>query len=408
MSKTLAKAKPKGKAINTSSKSAKPAKAVKGKAKPKAEPRVTYKKGDEVIFNGYSDGRGGDDPTFEKGDRLTIVDAPVVDEEKRVVLACVKAEDYEAYVDDEDSVNGDELFASEVEKAPKEAVDPYHELASALKSDDNLQAFIKGEGGDPLTAAVAAQEAVAQNMFMLGGCLALLYADQKFREYDKKKYADDRKDDDTVIPNSGWEKFCRDNFDMNGRKGLSAISIYRAFNRLGDELDLDEIATDRKIGWVKLGAMANHITKDNASELIERARSESVTDFRESIRTEYTDGGGEAGSAAPKVRRTTLKVVFYEDTAAQVEAIINAAKKQIGSEDLGTVLEYIVLDWAHNALDEKDNKKASSERKKKLTELKKSGVDTSERKKAYDNLLAKVEGGDDDEADDDDEDGDED
>lgn len=383
-------AKPKGLAKPAATKGlAKPAKATKGAAKP-AAPKTKLKDGDQVVFLGYA--KENDSPLFEKGELLTVV-AVGVDADKNVVLSCVKSEDYEAYKEDENSVTGEELLASEVDKAPKQEVDPYHELAAALQADDTLNEFIAEQGdGDPLAAGTAAQEAVAQNMFLLGGCLAKLYSDQKFREYGD--YADDKKDD-KVVPNSGWDKFTQEHFDMNGRKGLSFIAIYRAFNRLSGKVNLAEISSDRKIGWVKLGAMANSVTESNVEELIEQARTLSVDDFKQVLRTEYVDGNssGTSSGSTNKVRKTTIKMVVFEDQAVAIEAVIAEAKKVLNTEDLGTIFEYILMDWAHNTLEDKDAKKVTSARNKKFAELKKSGIDISERKKAFDTLTAQIEGG---------------
>jgi len=379
----LAKGKPKA-AV------AKPGKvAAKAAAKPA---KIKYAEGDELLFNGYA--KEQENPVFAADDRLTVTKV-ARDEDGNEVLECVKTEDYAAFKEDENSVEGDQVFATEVKKAPKEAADPYKELAASLTEDEKLTAFLAEHDDDPLAAANAAQEAVAENMFLLGGCLAKLYSDRAYLEYGD--YAD------TVVEGktksgSGWEKFTDENFDMNGRKALSFISIYRNFNRLGDKIDLAEISSDKKIGWVKLGAMANYVNEENVEELIETARTQNAVEFAQTIKTDYAHGTGEATTSGPRVKRTTLKAVFYEDAGAHVTNIINQVGKKLNTEDYGTILEFIIIDWAHNSLGEKEFGTAEKDRKKKLTELKKAGVDTAERTKAYDDIMAMVNGGGDDEA----------
>lgn len=365
----------------------KPAKVEKGAKKP-AEPKLNLKVGQEAEFVGYAE--APEAPVFEAGDRLTVVEVGKNDDGQQV-FSCVKAEDYAAYQEDAESVNGDELFATEIKKADKLPVDIY---AMVLQDDETLNSFIADNGADPLSAATAAVEQAQAAMFNLGGCIALLYASQKFREYGSDGEYDDDVVDGVAKVGTGWDKFCQANFDMGGRKAHSMAQIYRQYNQLSDVLDLEAVAADRKIGWVKLSAAANIITKENALELIERMRGENVTDFKESIKTEYVDAGasgGETRSATQKVRRTKFTIAFFEDASIAVNEVIDAAKKQLGTDDLGTIFEFIVMSWAADNLSETQQKKVRSARKSKLNDLKKSGVDTSERSKHMTDLEAQIE-----------------
>jgi hypothetical protein len=368
-------------------KGTKPAKATKGESKPK-EPKLNLKAGQEAEFVGYAE--KPENPLFEPGDRLTVVEVGKNDDGQQV-FSCVKSEDYAAYQEDAESVNGDELFATEIKKAEKLPVDPY---AIELRADATLDEFVNENGGDPLKAAEAAIEQAQAAMFHLGGCIALLYAGQKFREYGENGEYDDDVVDGVTKTGSGWDKFCQEHFDMGGRKAHAMVQIYRNYNGLSDVLDLADIAADRKIGWVKLSAAANVITPENAEELVERMRSENVNEFRESIKTDYVDSGtsgGETRSSSQKVRRTTFKVAFFEDASVAVEEVITAAKKQLGTDDLGTVLEFIIMSWAADNLSDTAQKKVRSVRKTKLNDLKKQGVDTSDRVEHMTKLEAEIE-----------------
>lgn len=387
-----------GKKLNAG-KGTKPAKA-KGESKPK-EPKLNLKEGQEAEFVGYAE--APESPVFEPGDRLTIVKVSKNDDGQQVFEA-VKTEDYAAYQEDPDSVNGDECFATEIKKAEKLPDDPYK---FELKADTNLDEFIAEHGDDPLEAANAAIENVASNMFMLGGCLAKLYAGRKYLEYgdgegDKNAYAD-TVEDDVAKPGTGWDRFTQEHFEMGGRKAHGMIQIYRNYNGLSDVLDLDEIARDKKIGWVKLSAAAGVITKDNAEALVTQMREQNVTDFKESIKTDYVDagaGGGETRGSTAKVRRTTFKVAFFEDASVAVEEVIAAAKKQLGTDDLGTVLEFIIMSWATDNLSDTQQKKVRSARRGRLNDLKKQGVDTADRLQHMTDLeaaIADARGGDEEE-----------
>jgi hypothetical protein len=364
----------------------KTAKAAKGKSAPK-EPKLAVNVGGEVEFGAYAD--ANDEPMFEAGDRLTVVEKNKNDDGQQVFI-CVKSEDYEAYQADPDSVNGDELFATEIKKAEKLPDDPYK---FELRDDPQLDALLAENDGDALAAANSAIEGIASNMFLLGGCLATLYANRKFLEYgDEGEYAD------TVIDGNakagtGWDKFCQEHFDMGGRKAHGMIQIYRNYNGLSDILDLNEIAGDKKIGWVKLSAAAPVINRDNAEAIVEQMRSQNVHEFRDSIKTDFVDGGagGDTRSATAKVKRTRITVAFFEDAGVAVEEVINAAKKQLSTEDLGTVLEFIIMSWAADNLSDTQQKKVRAARKNKLSELKKQGVDTKERTQAMSDLEAAIE-----------------
>jgi hypothetical protein len=178
---------------------------------------------------------------------------------------------------------------------------------------------------------------------------------------------------------------------MGGRKGFGMMSIYRNFNRLAGEIDLDEIGSDRSIGWVKLEAMANHITKDNAKELIEAARENPVKDFKEIVRTTYVaEGGGSGGATVQKVKRVSLTVSFFQDAHQPVVEVLDQVKKQLSTEDAGEALEYIVMTYAQEYLSPTAVTKIKKGRRSLLKDLKKKGVDTSGREEALKKLDALV------------------
>jgi hypothetical protein len=362
----------------------KPGKALAVSKKPK-EPAVNFKENEVVEFVGYANIEEGREPMFEAGDRLLLVGKKKDPDNNQTFFQAIKEEDAEAYKSNPDDVNGDEVYAAEIKKAPKVEADPY---ALAIVSDAGLEEILANYD-NALEAAKALQEDAAKNIFYMGGVLQSLYAGRSYLEYGKNKdgsnlYDDDKSEDGATKKASGWDKFCQENFNEGGRKCLALMSTYRAFAALGDEVDLDDIASNKKLGWVKLAAMAPVIKKENAAELIGLALSSNVNDFRETVRTDYVTEGGEARSGSgngAKVKRTTYKIQFFEDQAASVDYVVAQAAKEFGVEpsNLNAVFERIIMDWASQNLSEGVFKKARSAKKSKLRELKAGGVDIKDR-----------------------------
>lgn len=344
--------------------------AAKG-AKPAAGP--TYKEGAEVIFKGY--GTAPDTPVFAEGDRLTIV-AKGKDDNGAVIYDAVKTEDYEAYQADNDSVEGDQVHGAEIDKAPKEEVDPY---AITVVSVGRLDEVLSAHGDDPLEAAKAMQDEAAENLFLFGGLAAQLYANRTFQTYGEYE---DEEVDGKKKHGTGWDRFCRDNFNMGGRDVNRHVRIYTNMSSLTG-LDWSEISKNKKIGYVKLEKIAGVATQDNVTELLARAEELNVEDFRAVIRDEYvTDGEARTGASGPKVKRTTFKFQLFEDQGEGVKYVIEQAKKTTGIEDENQLMELIFMQWAQANLSETAFTKARAEKRKAQTALKKAGVDISSLKEA--------------------------
>jgi hypothetical protein len=371
----------------TALKSSKTEKAVKAatKAKAKATKAPRFKVGDTVEFVGYVSQK--EEAVFETGDRLVIVNEGK-DENNQVYYACVKEEDYSDYQADAESVMGEELFATEIKKAEKLPVDEYTIQVVHIHQFD---ALLKEAKGDPLAAAKLAFERAAENQFLLGGALAECYKNQKFREYGE--YADEEVEGKTR-KGSGWNKFCQENFGLNGRKAESIMQIYQRWGAAG--ADLDKLATDKKIGWVKLSYAAPHVTAENRDEILAIAKTASVEEFRSTIKQDYVSAGGGTRTVAPKMKRTKLNFSLYEDAGEGVKYILETAQKKFGHSDASETLECILYQWASEHLDDKVVSSAQNRQRKILAEAKKAGVsgeELSERKASaarLENFLAGV------------------
>lgn len=345
---------------------AKPGKAKAAAGKAKAAPGPSYKEGQEVEFVAYADA-SNENPVFEAGDRLTIT-KKTKDDNGTTVFEAVKTEDYESYKADPDSVEGDQVLASEIKKAEKVAADPY---AIEVKSVGRIDEVLAEHGDDPLEAAQAMQEEAAENLFLFGGLVAKLYKDGAFREYGE--YADTVVDE-KVKYGTGWDRFCQEQLNMGGRDALRHVNIYQRFS--GIDLPWAEISRDKKIGYVKLDAMAKVVNKDNAQELIEKAKETNVEEFKAVIKTDYV-AEGEARTSAPKVKRLSINYKLFEDQAEGVAYVLKEAKKALGMDDDNQVFEAIVMQWGAAFLTDTAMNKARAAKRKVHKALKGQGIDIS-------------------------------
>lgn len=354
---------------------AKVAKAEKGAAKPKPEKETSYKEQSVVQFAGYKSEQ--EDPMFEAGARVYII-SKEKNEDQQTVYGIIAEADIDAYKADADSVDGDEVFASELTKAEVVPVDPF---AIDIPETERLSELLDEHGGDALATGIAMQDEIAENMFYFGGVLGTLYKGAHFRTLGDY---DDTVVDDKPKYGTGWDKFCQENFGMGGRKGDGLIRMYRQFAGLKD-LDLASLSKDKKLGWVKLERIATVITDSNAEELLEMARSNNVETVRETIKTDYVPAAGsgsESRTAGPRIKRLTTKFAFFEDQADGVEQILDLAQKQFGYSDASQTVEHILTEWASEHLGEAQYNKVRKAKKAKRKALKTAGVDIAEREAA--------------------------
>lgn len=344
----------------------KPGKAAAAK---KAPPGPSFKEGQEVEFLGYADA-SNDSPVFEPGNRLTIT-AKKKDDDNKTIYEAVKSEDYTAYQSDPDSVEGDQVLPSEIKKAEKAVVDPY---AIEVKAVGKLEEVLAEHGDDPLAAAQAMQEEAAENMFYFGGLVAQLYANKSFQEYGD--YQDEVVDGKTKY-GTGWDKFCRAELNLNGRDAQRYINIYQKFSGI-DGLDWAGITKNKKIGFVKLDAMARVVTQENVTELLDKAVEVNVEDFKNVIKTDYvTEGEARQGGSGPKVKRLKVNYQLFEDQAEGVNYVLEAAAKALGLDDPNQVFEVIVMQWGATYLTDSAMAKARAAKRKVHKTLKAQGVDVS-------------------------------
>ena len=360
-------------------KGAKPAKAAPAVAGAKGAKKGSgpgYKDGDIVLFKGYANA-DQENPIFEAGDRLVILKKDK-DDNGKTLYEAVKEEDKEAYDADPESVNGDQVEPGEIEKAPKPEVDPYAIGEVAVLG--RMEEVLAVHGDDPLAAAQAMQDEVSENMFLFGGFVAQLYAGRAFREYGENGAYDDEKDGDKIKHGTGWEKFCRDQLNMNGRDALRHVNIHQKFGAvmLPSGTSWADISRDKKIGYVKLDFAAKVVNNDNIADILEAARTQSVDEFKATIREDYVEAGeGGARTAGPKAKRIKFNFTLFEDQAEGVKYVWEEAKKQLGLDSDDQVFEAILMQWGSANLNTVTFDKARQKKRKVQRDLKKAGVDTS-------------------------------
>jgi hypothetical protein len=325
--------------------------------------------GEIVTFKGYTQKPAK--PLFTEGEELAVVEQ--TEENGVLMISCVKASQYHKYKADENSVDGEQLTPAEVKRTGKTVPAPYQlvpvgDMAKKLKDHD------------PLEVAIGLYNDAQQSFFYLGGVLNKLYREMdddsglplfcSYQDASGKNYENSK---------DGFEVFLKDNFGTEGelssmRKAQYFMAIYDSFSNLKDAPKL--IAELPKVGWWKAARLAQYITDDNATQLVQIAQEQTDVQLTETLKTQYTTEGNTAkGTAASRhtIKRTTFTFKLYEDAGVALELILKAAGKQLGMQDTSQVFEHIVQEWASEHLGDAAAKaKAATERAR--AQLKKQGV----------------------------------
>ena len=372
----LAKGKPAASKAVATKPAAKPA------AKAPAKPAKPYENGEIVVFKGYApptNEAAKPVPADTKGKLFTPEQELAVVGERQdngaTFISVVAVGDYHRFIENpdyegEDAVQGEEVMPSEIKRTNKKVEAPYELVAVG-----NMETIL-AEDSDPLNVAKALYSKASESFFYLGGVLAQLI---KGRGADGEPvFASYEKEDGTTYGKDGLEDFLLDNFGeaFGGvRKARYYVSIYESFAALDDPDKL--VAEMAKVGWWKVALMANYVTNENVTELLETAGGQNEKEFKETLKTQYTsEGSTPQGKAATRatVKKTTFgPYKLYEDQASGVEMILNAAAKQIGVQDPNLLFEYIITEWASEHLGDVAEK-AKAKVNQATAKLKKSGA----------------------------------
>ena len=221
-------------------------------------------------------------------------------------------------------------------KAAKAEAPPEEEhidlLDTELENEDaEVLALLEGSDDLIVTAQELDSKAAAAE-YQLGGVLYHIRKEKKYLEVEGgAAYAE----------KGGFERFLQEYFNVEYRKAMYLIKIYIAFNVAGIE---DAAGVVSAMGWTKAMKIAPLMLVEgqNPEELIELANSSTVSDLSTAIMDSKRVGGA-PGTAK---KRLTLRFRYFEEEAATVNAILEAAKEQLSLKDIGEALAHIVQEWA--------------------------------------------------------------
>lgn len=213
------------------------------------------------------------------------------------------------------------------------------DLPELENEDENVLDLIKGND-DIIAVAQDLEAQVGQTEWQLGGLLYHIRKDKLHRTL-----TDDKgKPIAEYSEKGGFAAFLRDYFNLDYRKAMYLIEIYVNFTQAGIE---DAAGVVARIGWTKASKIAKPLIAEDANvdDLIELAETSTVADLSEAIKEQVTVGGTK-GEGGEKKTRITMKFRYFEEEAESINAILEAAKEQLGLKDIGEALSHIVQEWA--------------------------------------------------------------
>lgn len=179
-----------------------------------------------------------------------------------------------------------------------------------------------------LTKLGEIQDDVGLNQFYLGGLLALVQSNEYWK---------------AGGGHANFKAFIEDKYGIQYRKAMYLISIYT--NLVNSGVHWNQVSA---VGWTKLKEIAHLLTKDNVEEWVKTALSCSTLQLREYVKVK-TQGisavdGPEIDIEQTKVTTKTFKL--HADQKEMVEAALDLAKHQVGTEFDAVALEAICMDFA--------------------------------------------------------------
>jgi hypothetical protein len=120
---------------------------------------------------------------------------------------------------------------------------------------------------------------------------------------------------------------------------MNLIDIYVGFNQLNIA---DAGAVVAEIGWAKAAKLTTAMTGDNAEEMIELARSNTVKGLDEAIKSARVPVGDDSREKRTKV---TLKLRYWEDEGNDIAAFLNETKDAQGLKTVEEAFAYVVAEY---------------------------------------------------------------
>lgn len=209
---------------------------------------------------------------------------------------------------------------------------PAHdELPELAQEDANVLALVEGAGeveGGLIGVAQGLEDDIESKNFQLGGILYHIKRDGDYKELDPR-YAE----------NGGFALFIADYYKFGYRKAMNLIDIYVSFNQLNIENAAEVVA---ELGWTKASKLAAAMDEENVNDLIDLARNNTVEGLTEAIKTQKFEVGGTKGD---QKTRTTIKLRYFEDEAADIVATLNGVMETQGLKKIEEAFAFVVSEF---------------------------------------------------------------
>jgi hypothetical protein len=190
-----------------------------------------------------------------------------------------------------------------------------------------------------LDAAKHLVEAAEQNYFNLGGVLKHIQREETYLEIkDGKKSLYDGP--------GGFDAYVEEELGLKRRKAYYLMDIYERGASIG--LDAAKIA-ELSVGWSKSKELVKiSDTVEDFERHAKFANKHTSVEVADYVKKEIIKLGGKSTSGRAvreTVTKTAYKFSLFEDQAKFIDKALEAAGKQIDSEDRSAQFAHIVTDW---------------------------------------------------------------
>lgn len=198
-----------------------------------------------------------------------------------------------------------------------------------IEDSDRVRELLEAQ--DALDAAKALAQQAEEAFFSLGGVLSHVH------EKDLHKGILGEDGEPKYDGKQGFADYAFNELNVNYRKAMHLITIYRKFRELG----LDETRAIQ-IGWTKLREMVGVMTDDNADELLTYGTEHTRDEIIDFVKVSYVNASDEK---TPKAKKTLMKFNLFEANAEIVRSAIDSAMEQGGVSTPEQALALICAEW---------------------------------------------------------------
>jgi hypothetical protein len=194
--------------------------------------------------------------------------------------------------------------------APDVIADTVHELENLDKAD-------------ALALIGTLNDGAAFNFFKLGGVLARI---RSHRWYD---------------PYETLAEFCETEHGIRPRKAQRLMLIYNSL--VEAKIPWDQV---KHLGWTKLSIIATLLKQENGQQWIKIAEEQKTIQLIDTVKKAMKGAAGEVQSIEDQSAKISTKTFkLHDDQRQTIEAAIDKAKEQAGTQYDSAALELICLDF---------------------------------------------------------------